>query len=153
MRRFSSLLSLILALLFAAGCATRQEVVLVKGTVGKKITTVAQMPADGNSSEMDQFLASALTQEGLTQKPAVAAGAQRSPGVDAIVSYVDVWRWDLAMYLHSIAVRLFDAESGALLAVGQWFDSPLHGFRDARQVVRGVVAEMMAKVRTATRAE
>ncbi|WP_279432869.1 hypothetical protein [Luteimonas arsenica] len=40
--------------------------------------------------------------------------------MDGIVSYVDVWRWDIVMYLHSVAIKIFDARSGDLLVTGDW---------------------------------
>lgn len=144
-----SLSSLLLsASLVFSGCATQQETLLAKSTP-PKISSVAQIPEEGNSPDMNANLAAALQTEGLSIKPPLPAGTRKSSGVDAIVSYTDVWRWDLVMYLKSINVRLYDAKSGDLVATGQWQDSQLHGFRDAKVIVQGVVSEMMAKIRAA----
>lgn len=142
-------LSLFLAAgLALSGCATRQEVMLAKTAPGR-IATVAQSPEEGNSPEMTAHLTTALQAEGLQVRAPLPPGTRQAGDVDAVVSYVDVWRWDLVMYLQSISVRLFDARTGDLLVTGQWRDSALHGFRDAKTVVQGVVTEMMAKVRSA----
>lgn len=77
------------------------------------------------------------------------AGTRGNPPADANVSYVDVWRWDVTMYLKSLRIRMFDGRTGDLLASGEWSDSDLHGFRDAKGVVGDLVAEMMAKLRAA----
>ena len=98
---------------------------------------------------MTSHLEEALRKEGVTLKGQVASGVQKAKDVGAVVSYVDVWRWDLVMYLQKLSIRLYDAESGDLLATGNWSDSPLHGFRDAKLVVEGVVKEMLTKLRTA----
>lgn len=131
------------------GCSTTQEVVLIKASGAKNITTAVRMPEEGNSPQMTAHLEGALEQERVSVKGQVPAGVQKSKDVDAVVSYVDVWRWDLVMYLQKLSVRIYDAESGDLLVTGNWSDSPLHGFRDAKLVVEGVVKEMLTKLRTA----
>ena len=52
--------------------------------------------------------------------------------------------------MQKLNVRLHDAETGDLLAMAQWSDSPLHGSRNAKVVMEEVVAEMLKKVRAAT---
>lgn len=144
---------LLFSLTFAlfAGCSTTQEIVLAKASPSKKVVTVAQIPEDGNSTQMNANLEAALLKEGVTLKAPLPAGTRKSPAADAIISYVDVWRWDLAMYLKSLNIRMYDAESGDLLVTGQWNDSPLHGFRDAKLTVETVVSDMFKKLRAATR--
>ena len=139
-------LALVLAL---AGCSTSQSVTLVKGTP-PPVAVVSQVADAGNSPEMDAFLKEALQAQSLEVRGTVLpAGTTRAEGVDALVSYVDVWRWDLAMYLASVSVKMHDARSGDLLVMGEWKDSPLHGFRDAKVVLAGLVQEMLAKLRGA----
>lgn len=131
------------------GCSTTQDIVLVKASGAKRVATVVQMPEDGNSPEMTMHLTAALANEGVTVKGQAAPGVQKAKDVDAVVSYIDFWRWDLAMYLHKLSIRIYDAESGDLLVMGNWSDSPLHGFRNAKLVVEGMVKDMMAKLRGA----
>ena len=143
--------ALALTLTFLSGCSTTQETVLAKANPGKKVATIAQVPEADNSAQMNSNLEAALQKEGLSLKAPLAAGTRKSPDVDAIISYVDVWRWDLVMYLKSFTVRLYDAESGDLLVTGQWSDSQLHAFRDAKLAMQSVVSEMFAKLRAATK--
>ncbi|OYV01982.1 MAG: hypothetical protein CFE45_02435 [Burkholderiales bacterium PBB5] len=105
-------------------CSTTQQVTLAKTTLARPLQSVAQVAAAGNSEPK---------------------------GVDALVSYVDVWRWDLVMYLKNLTIRITDAETGDLIAMGQWSDSALHGFRDAKLVTEGLLGEVLAKVRGATK--
>lgn len=147
--RITGFHGLLLAAVLASGCSTSQQVRLAKMSPHPPIATVAQSPQDGNSPEMNKHLSDALRDEGLTVKAPLPAGTRSSPGVDAIVSYVDVWRWDMTMYMKSLSVQLYDARTGDLLATGDWSDSAMHGFRDAKDIVKGVVAEMVATLRGA----
>ncbi len=139
------------AILFCAlmtGCATSQNVTLAQGSPSKPITTAALVPQDGNSPVMDTNLQSALVAQGVTPKIALPASTRKSAEVDAIVTYTDVWRWDLIMYLKSITINVSDAASGNLLAMGRWDNSVFHGFQDAEQVTSDLVAEMFAKLKS-----
>lgn len=147
--RIAGLHCLLLAAVLASGCSTSQQVRLAKMSPHPPITTVAQAPQDGNSAAMDKYLADALRDEGVSVRAPLAAGARSSADVDAVVSYVDVWRWDMAMYMKSLSVQMYDARTGDLLVTGDWSDSAMHGFRDAKEAVRCVVAEMMAALRGA----
>jgi hypothetical protein len=143
----------VLALTFAllSGCSTTQEIVLAKANPVKRVAVVAQSLEEDNSPQMNGNLEAALQKDGITLKTTLPAGTRKSADVDAIVSYTDVWRWDLVMYLKTLNVRLYDAETGDLLVTGQWNDSVMHGFRDAKVVMAGVVGEMLAKLRAATK--
>ena len=144
-----ALQGLVLASVLLAGCSTSQQVQLSKRSYHPPVTSVAQSPQDGNSPEMTAHLVEALRDAGLTVKAPLSPGTRTAPDVDAIVSYVDVWRWDVKMYMKSLSVQLFDAKTGDLLVTGQWQDSSMHGFRDAREAMRGVVAEMVETLRGA----
>lgn len=141
-------IALVSFLLF--GCATKKDVMLAKATPTHQVRTISQAPQDGNSSDMNTNLQSALSKEGLTIKTLLPAGTRKSAEADAIVSYSDVWRWDLVMYLKSVSIQLFDAQSGDLLISGNWSDSALHGFHDSKEVVQNLVSEMFDKLRNAT---
>ncbi|TCV88093.1 hypothetical protein [Sulfurirhabdus autotrophica] len=146
----TTILSTALVSFLLFGCATTKDVMLAKATPTHPVKIVAQALQEGNSSDMNTNLQSALSKEGLTIKAPLPADARKSTEVDAIVSYSDVWRWDLVMYLKSVSIRLFDAQSGDLLVAGNWSDSALHGFRDSKEVVQNLVSEMFDKLRNAT---
>ena len=88
-----------------------------------------------------------MTKEGLSVRGKLPAGTKTAKNVDALVSYVDVWRWDIVMYMKNLTIKVHDADSGYLLAIGEWSDSALHGFRDAKLVMQGLVSEVLAKIR------
>jgi hypothetical protein len=147
MRLFASML-LAMSML-TIGCATSQEITLGKVNHAKPIRSIAQVVDEGNSPQMNDNLAFALQKQGLTVKGTQPQGTTRSTETDALISYVDVWRWDIVMYLKSLTVKLHDATTGDLLAIGHWNDSALHGFRDSRLVMDGLVSELLTKVRGA----
>jgi hypothetical protein len=149
--KFTTILATAFAAIAFSGCSTTQEVTLAKASPTKQVISVARSPDEGNSPAMDQNLELALITQGLQVKAPVPASTRKSSGTDAVISYVDLWRWDLVMYLKSITVNLYDAETGDLLVTGRWADSPAHGFRDAKVVVNGLVSEMLSKLRAATK--
>ncbi|MGZ8983468.1 MAG: hypothetical protein ACXW11_05885 [Methylotenera sp.] len=146
----STILCITLASFLLFGCATTKDVMLAKGTPTHQVRSVAQAQQEDNSSDMNKNLQSALFNEGLTVKAPLPAGTRKSAEVDAVVSYSDVWRWDVVMYLQSVSIRLFDAQSGDLLVSGNWNDSALHGFHDSKEVVKNLMSEMLEKLRNAT---
>ena len=151
MRTTFHCLALLLAFVMS-GCSTTQQVTLAKASPTKAIAAVAQTPQEGNSAEMTGHLIAALQAEGVSIKAPLPAGTRTTTDVDAIISYGDSWRWDLVMYLRSLSLQMYDAKTGDLLVAGDWKDSALHGFRDAKTVMQGLVSEMLAKLRSATKA-
>ena len=141
----------VIAVALLSGCSTTQDVHLAKAEPTKKLVTIVQVLDADNSSQMNGNLEAALRKEGFALKSPLPAGTRKSAEADALISYVDVWRWDIVMYLRSLSVRLYDAQSGDLLVSGEWKDSALHGFRDAKLVMEGLVSEVLTKLRTATK--
>lgn len=136
---------------FVTGCSTTQEITLAKAEPTKKISKVIQVLEADNSAQMNVNLEAALQKQGFAIKAPLPAGMRKSVDADALISYVDVWRWDVVMYLRSLSVKLYDAQSGDLLVSGEWKDSPMHGFRDAKVVMDGLVTEVFTKLKAATK--
>jgi hypothetical protein len=132
-----------------SACATSQQVSLVKQNIPRNMTTVAQVRQADNSADMDQNLQHAVLDAGLQLKPALPEGTVRSGGSDALISYRDVWRWDVVMYLQAVSINLFDARSGDLLVTGTWQNSALHGYPNAGKVVDDLVKTMAGKLHAA----
>lgn len=138
----------IAAALIMSACATHQDVLLAN-TAPPAIVSIAQVPADGNSEAMDGAVRNALIQNGFTVRAPLSAGTRTTDEVDAIISYVDVWRWDIVMYLQSVAIKIFDARNGNLIVAGDWKNSAFHGFQNETRVVSELIAEMTARLRAA----
>ncbi len=112
------------------------------GTVKSPIRTVALTPQDGNSAEVDAYMVDALTAVGVEVRQPLKAGEKISSNVDAVVSYTDLWRWDLVTYMAGLQINLYDARNGAILATGRWRDSGLHSFQRGE----GVSKELIRKI-------
>lgn len=137
------------AMLVLAGCATSKSVALAQTSNIRPIKTAALTKEDGSSPAMDASFNEAIRAQGVTLGGSLPAGTRTATNVDAIVSYIDVWHWDLVMYLKAVDVHMFDAQSGNLLVSGWWANSAFHGFQDSKEVVRGLVADMFANVKPA----
>ena len=148
-----SAFALIFTLLILSGCSTTQEVMLAKSNPTKVIQTIARSPGDSDAADMNKNVDDAFAAQGIAVKSVLPPETRKSPDVDAIFVYSDKWQWDLVMYLRALSINIFDAESGDLLISGNWNDSTLHGFRDSREVSRNLVADMIAKLRAATKKE
>ncbi len=146
----ASTCALISTLLILSGCSTTQEVLLAKNNPTKMVQTIARSTGDSDAADMNKNVDDAFAAQGIEVKSVFPPETRKSPEVDAIYVYSDQWRWDLVMYLRALSINIFDAESGDLLITGKWHDSTLHGFRDAREVSRNLVADMIAKLRAAT---
>jgi major membrane immunogen (membrane-anchored lipoprotein) len=135
------------AALLLSGCATSQNVLLAKGGQSKNVVSVARIEATSNSSDMNSIIETALMNEGITVSRSYPANTRTAAEVDALVSYADVWKWDMAMYLKEINIKLFDAGTGDLLVYGTWEQTGLHGFPNAQKIVQGLITEMVVKLR------
>ncbi len=127
---------------------------MAKLSLTKQITSVAHVAAEGNSPEMDRHLESAVKKEGLALGGKLPAGTAAAKDLDALVSYVDVWRWDIVMYLKKLTIKVNDASSGDLIASAEWTESHFHQFRGeagVKDVVEKLFADLMARIRSSTK--
>jgi hypothetical protein len=140
-------LAIVLIAALFAGCATSHSVTVAEVTAHSLPRTAAISPQEGNSDAMDGYIANELLANGLQIKPKLPSGTRKTEDVDLVVCYVDHWFWDLAMYLRSIDLNMFDAKTGNLLVQGHWQDSTFHGFRDPAGVLHEVIPDMLSKLK------
>ncbi len=84
---------LVFAVMALTGCATSQHVTMAQHEVVRQPATGALVPSEGNSPDMDAAIRSSLLAHGVALQPKLPAGTRKSPDVDAIVEYTDIWRW------------------------------------------------------------
>lgn len=132
------------------GCATSQTVTLASMSPPKELHSAALVFQEGNNSDMTVDITQQLRDGGISVKPPLPAGIRQASDVDMLVAYSDKWRWDIVMYLKSLDLNIFDAKSGNLIVTGRWENSAFHGFQDSKKVIKGLLDEMMAKVRDAS---
>lgn len=128
------------------GCSSASKNIAVSKQLTTPISSAAQVAQAGNSSEMDSYLNEALVKSGLKVKAPMAEGTRKSEEVDVLVSYSDAWSWDLVTYLRSLSVRIVEANSGELIAAGNWVNSRPHGFYSPREVVQMMISDTLESV-------
>jgi hypothetical protein len=146
--RVSRFLAVLLIVLLSA-CAVKKEVIVGAGSIGTRHSVALLAAADGNSPAMDAIFQSELKSRGFATVQSAPAGTRQAPSVDVIVEYIDVWRWDISMYLDSISVRFYDPQNGGVIAVANWGqkDQMFHSYPKPEDVVREVLSDVFAKVK------
>jgi hypothetical protein len=139
--RISSAIVLVALL---AGCATTSGVI-VNPTASKVTYHSAYVVVHGDrSTDMDALLQKEMLRHGF----AVSVGPEggTSGNAQLIVRYDDDWKWDLAMYLRSFDVMVYDPKTQVLLATGSWKNSVFHGFYSEDKVVAQVVDQTLSRI-------
>lgn len=137
---------IVAASLSLSGCGGSSTVTRTSAKAPEQIRSAAFVRQDGNSSEVTAYIAEALATQGVATQAGTATRSFKSNDVDAIVSYLDVWHWDVVTYLKSIAISLYNAKTGELLVTGRWRDSFLHTYYRGDSVSRDLINEMFAKL-------
>ncbi len=138
------ILAIVGALIAISGCATSSGVIVNPAVKHVDYKTVYVVTHGDNSADMDANLQRELLRHGLSVSSGHDGGAPA--GTQLIAKYADDWKWDMAMYLRSFDVMLFDGSTNTLLASGHWKNSTLHGFYGSEKVVAKVVDDTLAKV-------
>lgn len=85
-----------------------------------KIMYVKKIPAeDGGTNEL---IADKLRSKGVT----VTTGTEAPPAnVDAVVTYLDKWMWDITMYMLELTITIRDPKTDFPMATGNSFHTSL----------------------------
>lgn len=103
------------ALVLLTGCATNRATATVDPTANLgKIKTVHVVKVADDSRGVNDLIARQLTTMGYT----ATTGPANPGGVDALVTYVDKWMWDMTMYMIELTVIVRDPASEFPLATG-----------------------------------
>jgi hypothetical protein len=132
------------ALIGTAGCATTSRVVVNPNAKHADYRTVYVVVHGDNSSDMDANLQREFMRHGYTVS--AGPGGVMPAGTELVARYADNWRWDMAMYLRSLDVMVYDAKSNVLLASGSWKNSTMHGFYGSEKVVAKVVDQTLTQM-------
>jgi hypothetical protein len=105
-----------------SACANRQSASVSPGVdlATYKTMYVQHQPKD--KRRLDNLIADKLQQKCV--KAAVGDGAKTIP-VDAVVTYVDRWRWDITNYLLELTVVITDAKTKFMVATGNSYHTSL----------------------------
>jgi hypothetical protein len=105
-----------------AGCAVNRATATVDPSAnlgGLKTMHVTKAPKDDH--QIDVLIADKLRSRGYN----VTTGTEKPSSVDAIVTYVDKWMWDITMYMLELTITIRDPKNDYPLASGNSFHTSL----------------------------
>lgn len=100
---------------FASGCAVNRATATVDPSANlDKLRVVQVKKLGGEDGTVQELIAGNLRKRGLE----VVDNGKPPEQVDAVVTYVDKWWWDITMYLMELTVTVRDPKSDFPLATG-----------------------------------
>ncbi|PKO33790.1 MAG: hypothetical protein CVU34_10470 [Betaproteobacteria bacterium HGW-Betaproteobacteria-7] len=106
----------------SSGCAVNRATANVDPSANLselKTMYVKQVPADESTYSL---IADKLRSKGVT----VTTGTDAPPaGVDAVVTYIDKWMWDITMYMLELTIVIREPKTDFPLATGNSFHTSL----------------------------
>jgi hypothetical protein len=113
---------LVLTAGLTTGCAVNRATATVDPSANLatlKTVHVVKVPEDGR--KINELIADKLRTRGLT----VTTDTEKPAAVDAVVTYVDKWMWDITMYMLELTVTVRDPKTDFPLATGNSFHTSL----------------------------
>jgi hypothetical protein len=123
MRKTIKLVALLgLVVTLSTGCAVNRATANVDPSANLsslKTMYVKRVAEDDNTYKL---VADKLRTKGVT----VSTGTEAAPsGVDAVVTYIDKWMWDITMYMLELTITIRDPKTDFPLATGNSFHTSL----------------------------
>jgi hypothetical protein len=106
-------LGVVFVTLSLAACASVQATKAPTADLSK-IKTIYVQKLEGDGYNVYQVITAQLNARGF--KAATGASADPPEPVDAIVTYVDRWMWDLTMYMIRLNIQVRDGKTRTILA-------------------------------------
>lgn len=107
-----------------------------------KIKTIYVQKLQGEEADIDKLIVKRLTTMGYLATTGTA-DAPPQP-VDAVITYVDRWMWDITMYMIRLTVQVRDGPSGAILASSESYRPSLER-KSPEAMVEEVLNELFGK--------
>lgn len=101
------------------GCANRATAQVAPSADLQSIKTIHVVKIPEENANISTLIADKLRGRGYQ----VSAGTDKPGNVDALVTYVDRWMWDITMYMMELTVTVRDTKSEFPLATG----NSMHG--------------------------
>ncbi|HDH05417.1 MAG TPA: hypothetical protein ENH01_06870 [Nitrospirae bacterium] len=93
---------------------------------------------------IDIYIQKALAVRGI--RASIGPIESKPKNVDAYVTFSDIWRWDMSMYLDKLDINIYDNHTNELVATGEFDNSWLHSFPDPRKKVFQVIDSIWTKL-------
>ena len=146
-KRIPSLIAVAAIVFLGSGCAVnRATATLTPGADLSRIRTIYIEKEKGDDRAIDLIVKKNLEKRGYS----VTTGDAPKPDVpvDAALSYVDRWMWDITMYMLELTVTLRDPVTSFPMAVGNSFHTSLTR-KSPEEMVDEVLGNMLSPVKTA----
>jgi len=128
---------LVFALLLLSGCAVnRATATVTPGMNFKNVKSFYVMKQSNDSRGIEKLISDNLVKRGLRS----SYGSQPTQ-VDAVVTYVDKWMWDMTMYLLELTVTVRNPSTNFPMAEGNSFHTSL-----TRKSPEEMVDEVMTNI-------
>ena len=139
MKRKGMRVVLVSFILMFAACASNLESKKMPGADLSPLKSVYVQMLAADERGIDLLIGNQLTRMGFT----VVNGASETPAspVDAIVTYQDMWRWDITMYMAQLNVQIRDGQTRMRLATGRAMHTSL-----VRKSPEEMVAEVLTEI-------
>jgi len=124
LKRLLAWLFMCAALAGTTGCAVnRATASLMPDGDLSKVKTIYVVKEPKDERGIDEIIKTNLAKRGYQ----VESGPEQAPpsGVDAVVTYVDKWMWDITMYLLELTITLNDPRTEVAVAQGNSFHTSL----------------------------
>jgi hypothetical protein len=123
MKIFKLIAVVIIALFMATGCAINRATATIDPSANLsslKTLHVVKFPDDNGG--VNTLIADKFRSRGYS---VTSGDDKRTEGIDAIVTYVDKWMWDLTMYMLELTVTIRDPKTDYPLASGNSYHTSL----------------------------
>lgn len=123
MQKFLKLLAMLgLVASLTTGCAVNRATGTVDPSANLSALKTMYVKKTADDDNTYTLIADKLRSKGLT----VTTGSEAAPGnVDAVVTYIDKWMWDITMYMLELTITIRDPKTDFPLATGNSFHTSL----------------------------
>lgn len=123
MQKYLKLLTLLgLVASLTTGCAVNRATGSVDPSANLSALKTMYVKKTADDDNTYTLIADKLRSKGLT----VTTGSDAAPGnVDAVVTYIDKWMWDITMYMLELTITIRDPKTDFPLATGNSFHTSL----------------------------
>lgn len=123
MQKFLKLLAMLgLVASLTTGCAVNRATGSVDPSANLSALKTMYVKKTADDDNTYTLIADKLRSKGLT----VTTGSEAAPGnVDAVVTYIDKWMWDITMYMLELTITIRDPKTDFPLATGNSFHTSL----------------------------
>lgn len=137
--------SILLIAVMTTGCAVNRATATVDANADlARLKTMHVVQADGERRNTDALIVEKLRSKGYE----VTTGDKPASNVDALVTYVDKWMWDITMYMLELTVTIRDPKTSYPLASGNSFHTSLTRLSPeemVNEVIENIIKEGQSK--------